>query len=337
MRLISYCLLSFIFLMGCTERQIRVHFENAAQYQARGQIDSAVAEYRTILSLNPNTSDAANALGILLAQQGQHSQAINYYHQALAQEPNRIEILFNLGTALVAAERPDSAVTVYQKIIALDPKNSEAHNSLGAAYTIGGQLDNALKNYQKALSLDAQNAGAYNNIGLLNAYQGDFQNAVSYYQKAIQYRPNFADAHNNLGSAYAEMEQFEKAITSFEQALVHNPNYPLVRNNLSIAKTLLTEKRHRQAAGEMRVRHIVVPSETEAQNLIAQLQTGATFETLARQYSRDPSNRFGGDIGGFLPGTLMPEFEKAVQKTPIGEIGGPFKTAAGYHIIQRIY
>jgi tetratricopeptide (TPR) repeat protein len=337
MRLISLYLLSFICFIGCTERQIRVHFENAAQYQAKGQIDSAMAEYRTILSINPNTSDAANALGILLAQQNKHRQAIDYYQQALLHEPNKIEILFNLGTAFVATGLTDSAVTVYQKIIALDQKNSEAHNSLGAAYAVGGQFDQALKNYQNALSLDAQNAGAYNNIGLLYTYQGHFQSAVPYYQKAIQHRPNYADAYNNLGSAYAEMDQFELAITSFAQALVHKPNYPLARDNLSQAKTLLTEKQQRQAAGEMRVRHIVVPTESEAQNLIAQLQNGAPFETLAKQYSRDPSSRFGGDIGGFLPGTLMAEFEKAVLKTPVGEIGGPFKTAAGYHIIQRIY
>ncbi len=337
MRLISFTLIPFLFFMGCTERQIRVHFENAAQYQAKGQTDLAMAEYRTILSLNPNTSDAANALGILLAQQGKHHQAIDYYHQALAQEPNRIEILFNLGTAFVATGLTDSAITVYQKIIVLAPKNGEAYNSLGAAYAIDGQFDQALKNYQKALTLDDKNAGAYNNIGLLYAYQGDFQSAVTHYQKAIQHRPNYADAHNNLGSAYAEMDQFELAINAFEQALVHKPNYPLARNNLSQAKTLLTEKQQRQAAGEMRVRHIVVATESEAQNLMAQLQNGAAFETLARQYSRDPSSRFGGDVGGFLPGTLMPEFEKNVQKTPIGKMGGPFKTPAGYHIIQRIY
>ena len=337
MRFIPYCFLFLLFLTGCGERQVRIHFENAARYQTLGQVDSAIAEYHRILSIDATASDAANSLGILLDQQGQHMPAIGFFRQALALEPAKTDIMFNLGSAFLAAGRADSAQVIYERIIAIEPTNSEAHNGLGAVFAAKGQIDLALELYGRALKLDSKNSGAYNNIGLLYTLQGDFQRALSYYEIAIQNRADFADAYNNLGSAYAEMDKYEVAITHFERALELRSEYPLALNNLARAKALLMEANNRRTLGEMRVRHILVATESEAHDLIAQLRSGAAFEALAGLYSLDPSRRFGGDIGGFLPGTLVPDFEKGVRNTPPGQIGGPYRTAAGYHIIERIY
>ena len=91
-------------------------------------------------------------------------------------------------------------------------------------------------------------------------------------------------------------------------------------------------------AGEMRAQHILVKTEADAQLVLEQLDSGAKFEALAQLYSTDTaSGRQGGDLGAFLPGTLLPKFEQAVKKIEPGKIGGPVKTPAGYHIIKRIY
>ena len=111
------------------------------------------------------------------------------------------------------------------------------------------------------------------------------------------------------------------------------PNYTLARDNLNHAKSL----KQRLEDGEMRARHILVDTEAEAQNVLQKLKAGATFESLARLHSRDPSGQTGGDLGGFMPGDLMPQFEQAVKNIAPGNIDGPIKTAAGYHIIERIY
>ena len=87
----------------------------------------------------------------------------------------------------------------------------------------------------------------------------------------------------------------------------------------------------------MRASHILVATAKEAQDLLQKLKSGATFEALARLHSKDPSGQTGGDLGGFMPGDLMPEFEQAVKNIAPDTIGGPVKTPAGYHIIKRIY
>ena len=322
----------FLFFFGCTERQIRVHFENAARHRAQGHIDSAMAEYHTILKLNPNTADAANALGSLYTEKGDYQKAVTYYHQALIND-NKADIHYNLGLAYTALGLTDSALASHQRVIALDPKNSEAHNALGTVYVSQGHIDKAFNSYRQAIEHNPKNADAYLNIGLIYAAQGKFQDAIQHYRNAIQYRPTFASAHNNLGSTYAEQGLYDLAIQHFEQALKLVPQYTLARNNLTHAKTL---KQSRES-GEMRARHILVDTESEAQNVLQKLKAGATFESLARLHSRDPSGQTGGDLGGFMPGDLMPQFEQAVKNIAPGKIDGPIKTPAGYHIIERIY
>lgn len=85
-------------------------------------------------------------------------------------------------------------------------------------------------------------------------------------------------------------------------------------------------------------RHIVVATEEEAQQILAQLQAGADFATLAQSYSQDSSTREnGGDLGYFPRGVLTsPEVEEAAFQLQPGQVSGIIPSPLGYHIIQVI-
>ena len=73
----------------------------------------------------------------------------------------------------------------------------------------------------------------------------------------------------------------------------------------------------------------------EAMKIYDQLQKGADFATLAKEYSKDPGSAIkGGDLGWFGKGQMVPEFEKAVFSGKIGVVQKPIKTNYGYHIIK---
>ncbi|MET0546654.1 MAG: peptidylprolyl isomerase [Caulobacterales bacterium] len=85
---------------------------------------------------------------------------------------------------------------------------------------------------------------------------------------------------------------------------------------------------------EIRCRHILVSSETEAQKIKTQLDKGADFATLAFQRSLDGSTRLdGGDLGYVTLDSLAPSFASAAQRTPEGKVSAPFKTDAGWHVL----
>lgn len=66
------------------------------------------------------------------------------------------------------------------------------------------------------------------------------------------------------------------------------------------------------SAEQAHVRHILVSEEQKANELLKQLQEGASFEELARAESTDPGSKDrGGDLGWFPRGIMNPQFEEA--------------------------
>lgn len=60
------------------------------------------------------------------------------------------------------------------------------------------------------------------------------------------------------------------------------------------------------------------------------------FEDIARQYSEDGSAPSGGDLGWFSPGTMVPEFEEAMNQLPVGGVSPPVQSRFGVHLIQVV-
>jgi peptidyl-prolyl cis-trans isomerase SurA len=95
---------------------------------------------------------------------------------------------------------------------------------------------------------------------------------------------------------------------------------------------------------QTRARHILLrPSaqlsvETASQRLLEarrQIESGArTFEAVARQMSEDGSAPQGGDLGWVSPGSLVPEFEEAMNKLAPGAMSEPVVSRFGVHLIQ---
>ncbi|WP_298439305.1 peptidylprolyl isomerase PpiC [uncultured Ferrimonas sp.] len=83
--------------------------------------------------------------------------------------------------------------------------------------------------------------------------------------------------------------------------------------------------------------HILVKHEDKAKDLLAQLEKGANFQTLAKKHSTCPSGKKGGSLGEFRKGDMVPPFDKAVFTGAILKPIGPVKTKFGYHIIKVLY
>lgn len=84
----------------------------------------------------------------------------------------------------------------------------------------------------------------------------------------------------------------------------------------------------------------VLPGATaEAEDLLLQVREriesgSADFDVMAMEHSQDGSARVGGDLGWFQPGDMTPAFEVGLRGLEPGEIGGPFVSPFGVHLVM---
>ncbi len=113
------------------------------------------------------------------------------------------------------------------------------------------------------------------------------------------------------------MMMLEEAVTDAEVQEVYNETY---------AKA--------DPEQEYNASHILVESQEAAQELIGELEGGADFAALAMEHSTGPSGPNGGVLGWFGKGTMVPEFQNAVEEMETGEVAGPIETQFGWHVIK---
>ena len=114
-----------------------------------------------------------------------------------------------------------------------------------------------------------------------------------------------------------------------------------VLNRLAVLGVTVTEEETREffetnkdELVRVRSRHILVDTEEEAREILAQLQAGEDFAALAQEYSQDGSAASGGDLGFFGKGQMVQPFEDAAFALAEGEISDVVQSQFGYHLIK---
>lgn len=97
---------------------------------------------------------------------------------------------------------------------------------------------------------------------------------------------------------------------------------------------------------EFQARHILVrvddntsdaQARAQAETLRARVAGGADFADVAREHSGDPNSKArGGDLGWFTQEQFGNDFGSQVARLQDGEVSAPFRTQAGWHIVERI-
>lgn len=86
---------------------------------------------------------------------------------------------------------------------------------------------------------------------------------------------------------------------------------------------------------KIRASHILVETKEQAENLLLDINNGISFEDLAKEYSKCPSKRDGGDLRWFGKGMMVKPFEDAAFALKnIGDISEPVETQFGWHLIK---
>ena len=221
--------------------------------EKRGQIDEAIAAYRTALAMAPSYAQPHINLANLLATGGRLAEAIEHYRQAVQSDPRSVLAHCNLATTLDQCGRTDEAYAEFQTALTLDPQSVEARNNLANVLAGHNQIDAAVEQFERALALRPQAAEIHFNYaqalakaGRLDAavaqlreavalrpdqptfchnlavglyQQGRTAEAISQWQAVLRLQPRSVETLDALAAAYAECGRFADAVTTAEEAL----------------------------------------------------------------------------------------------------------------------
>ncbi len=142
-----------------------------------------------------------------------------------------------------------------------------------------------------------------------------------------------------LKRGYDKLPDIIASVRRFKREAVYEKLYKEIVEGVHLTKNE-TEAYYESHKDEFRepdrvkIRHILVSTKKEAENILEELKKGEDFKVLAREKSIDFSASKGGDLGYIVRGTVIPEFEKAAFSLKPGEISGPVKTRFGWHILK---
>ena len=71
-----------------------------------------------------------------------------------------------------------------------------------------------------------------------------------------------------------------------------------------------------------------------ASKLLAEINAGANFESIAEQFSDNALGNLGGDMGWVSPAQLLPELSVALSEMRPGQVSEPIVSSAGVHLVR---
>ncbi len=213
-----------------------------------GQFAAAETEYRAVLELVPDLSEARANLGLVLYLQGQYAGSVAELERVAAEKPELAAAHLFLGLGHLKLGSPDLAIPPLERSLESSPANLEARRALATCHLAEGNYAGAVREFQAAFAHDPDKAGAWFRLGrdymnLMSELAGSlvigqpdsvwasrlgadmlglsqaWEAAAGYYEAALSKDSDLAGLHGSAGSAYLRLGDLQSAERHFEAEL----------------------------------------------------------------------------------------------------------------------
>ena len=195
----------------------------------RSDFDTAIRMYSLAIESRELPKDTVAAVlasrGVAYDAKGEVDKAIADFDRAIEEKPNFGNAYIYRGLAWVRKRDYDHAIADFSDAIVRDSDVAYlAANDRGNVYELRGRLDVAFDDYNKAIQLNPTYAPAYYNRARIHQMRRDYGPALQDYGEAIRLQPDYSEAYYNRGVLHRMMGAVENANADFEAARRLEPN-----------------------------------------------------------------------------------------------------------------
>jgi tetratricopeptide (TPR) repeat protein len=235
----------FITTMNAPATEFYRLFNIAAADQGKGELETAIAEWKIALAMSPDEPKALYNLAVALAATKRYDQALAPLRRSLELKPTDARAHALLGVTLMRSKQPGEALQQLEKAVELNPMDAKAQSTLGSLLVERGQTQEAIPHFARALEVDPTDADTQNNIAIALVRAGRAEAAVPYLEKALVADPNAPELHGNLGLILSRQGHYDQAIPHLEKALAGG--FESAEAHLALGRALAERGRFDQA------------------------------------------------------------------------------------------
>lgn len=215
------------------------HHADADNYALRATIhealehyEAAIRDYRSALSLAPDSANLYNNLGALYFKLSRLDQAIEQFELALQKEPAHAAAAFNLASALARQCRLEESRRYYEQALQHAPAMYEAENNLGLVLLALNDETGAIGRFRRAHAIKTDADVVLHNLSLALARLDSLDTALSLIDGALQIQPDKAKYHQQRGAVLAKLHRYADARGAFLRAIALDSTLAVSYNEL---------------------------------------------------------------------------------------------------------
>ena len=192
------------------EPNVRGYRRRGIEAHQRGDLDAAIEYYTQVISLDPDSSIAAEAYnnrGLAYASKREYDCAIKDLTKGIDLTPDDFTAYYNRSLAYHAKREYDHAIADYTQAIDLNPNYANAYYGRGGAYKSKSNYDHAIADYTQAIDLNPNHANAYYYRGVVWLHLQAWEDAKSDLTTARDMGVNIINEFHNGYESVAGLEQ----------------------------------------------------------------------------------------------------------------------------------
>ena len=258
----------------------------------RKNYPDAMAHLQNSIKIAP-TLEGYHFLGLCYYNRGELESALSQFRKILDNMPDSRQARLMTGTILLTQKRVDDAINEIQKVLHKDDNDAIAHNLLGNAYMSKGMFEEGMREYNRATKLDPKTVDAYLKKGYFYFSRGKNAEGESELVTAVQAAPDALNSRLILASYHQRGGNSAKALSVLRSGLSGKKGDALLYN--SIAAVLLSENKLDEGLKNIQKAKDVDPAfPASYQNLVTIYAATGKYEKAIEEYTillrNDPKN-----------------------------------------------
>ena len=229
------------------QQSAAVVFHQGSDALQHGDLHQAEQDFRTVLTMDPQSSAAHVNLGVTLMRQKRWADALTELHRADELHPGQPGVQLNIGLVYYRQNQFAAAIPALQAAVQAG-STAQAEYLLGLCYFFTARYKDAVASLRQLWSSQDHNLNYLYVVSIAASKSGDPELQKRSFDQMLAVGQDQPVFHLYVGKAWLAQDNFANALKEFREAAAANPTMPMVHHFLG--RTCLQQHNYSEAEAE---------------------------------------------------------------------------------------